>query len=180
MMRDPGKRAASETVSALASPSAPAPVSAPRPASLTGGALLVLLRCVGGIVWVVSVFAQWPSIQQDLELDGVAPAVALGVLAAFEAVWLGALALFAWLLWRGSNRARMLAMGWAAVSVTASAVSYFAAGAEITVRTTLLTVSLDILLMLALSSRDARAWTLGRRDARRERRRSRHRTSPSA
>lgn len=173
MTREPGKRAASEAVRALVSPPATAPVTAPRPASLTGGALLVLLRCVGGIIWVVSVFAQWPSIQQDLELDGVTPAVALGLLAAFQAVWIGSLALLAWFLWRGSNRARMLVMSWAAVSVTSSAISYFAAGAEITVRTTLLTVSLDILLMLALSSRDARAWTLGRRDARRELRRSR-------
>ena len=51
------------------------------------------------------------------------------------------------------------------VSVASAAIGYFANGEEITIRTTLLTLALDILVLLALSSRDARAW------ARRPRRR---------
>ncbi|WP_053386044.1 hypothetical protein [Leucobacter japonicus] len=165
------KRSASEAAAVLAGPQAPAPPTAKRPLSLAGGALLVLLRCLGGILWIVSVVIAWPRLMRDVDLDGVSSGLVLGVFVAFEALWICSLALFAWALWRGSNRARMLAMCWAATSITASAINYFVSGAEITVRTTLLTLSLDILLLLALSSRDARAWTIGRRDARREHKR---------
>ncbi len=58
------------------------------------------------------------------------------------------------------------------VSIITAAVGYFANGEEITVRTTLVTLALDILVLLALSSRPSRAWS------RRPRRPLRERTTP--
>jgi hypothetical protein len=49
-------------------------------------------------------------------------------------------------------------MIFATLSITAAAIDYFADGADITIRTTLVTLALDILVLLALSSRAARAY----------------------
>ena len=173
MSREPAKRGASEAVRVLVAPPVPAPADAKRPPSIAGGALLVLLRCVGGVLWVGGAILAWPEIREDIGIEPADSALGLSLLVGFSATGILVLATFAWLLWRGSNRARMLAMCWSAASITTAAIAYFAAGAEITVKTTLLTLSLDILLLLALSSRDARAWTLGKRDARRGRTRER-------
>ena len=65
---------------------------------------------------------------------------------------------FAWSIWRGSNLARVLMMCGVTISTISAATSYFVNGEQITIQTTLLTVALDILVLLALSSRDARVW----------------------
>jgi hypothetical protein len=77
------------------------------------------------------------------------------------------LTLFAWLIWRGSNTARVITMSVLTISIATAAVSYFSLGEQITVQTTLLTVALDILVLLALSSREARAWARRPRSSRR-------------
>ena len=63
------------------------------------------------------------------------------------------------------NLARVLVMCGVTLSTITAASSYFANGEQITIQTTLLTVSLDILVLLALSSRDARAWARQPRSA---------------
>ncbi|WP_449276796.1 hypothetical protein [Leucobacter sp. GX24907] len=172
MSQESGKRSAVEPPAALLATQSVS-LDAKRPGSLAGGAALIVLRSIGGIFWIIGLLAEWPSVSAKFEFDDVTSLVLLWLLLCVEGIWIGSLLLFAWLLWRGSNLARMLAMFWAAASITASAVAYFATGEQITVRTTLLTLALDILLMLALSSRDARAWTRGRKQARREAREGR-------
>ncbi|MNW67945.1 hypothetical protein D3C74_466250 [compost metagenome] len=58
----------------------------------------------------------------------------------------------------------------AAISTTSSFVGWAVSGDQITLRTTLLTVALDILVLLTLSSRDAAAYTRDERTERRLRR----------
>ncbi len=159
----PRKRAAIEPAATLFDREAePAPQDR-RPVSVSGGAALVVARALGTALWSVGLLRQWGSIRADLDLEPDESGVALGVLLGFQGFWMLLLLALAWLIWRGGNGARILVMIGATASITASAIAYFAAGEEITVRTTLLTLALDILILLALSSRDARAWTRRRR-----------------
>jgi uncharacterized membrane protein len=63
------------------------------------------------------------------------------------------------LVYRGVNWARMLVLVIATLGIVLAAVDVGAGGEAITLRTTLLTLSLDILILLALSSRSARAYS---------------------
>lgn len=64
---------------------------------------------------------------------------------------------------RGGNRARITAMILSAVAITGQAVVAFGTGAPVTFETTLLGLSLDILLILALSSQRSREFAHQRR-----------------
>ena len=171
MREAPRKRAAAEPAATLFAPEE-APPGAARPAAIMGGTALVLLRAAAAVLWWIGFAREWPETAADAGLDRVdglpeLPRVALAVLLAVGALWTALLLLLARRLWVGSNTARVLTMVWMTTSITASAAGYFASGAEITVRTTLLTLALDILILLALSSRPARAWARGRRGRRR-------------
>ncbi|RGE17356.1 hypothetical protein [Leucobacter sp. wl10] len=159
MPDEPRKRAAIEPPTTLFGREAqPAPTTN-RPVAVSGGAALVVARAGGAVLWGAGLLREWGSIRAEFELSGEESMLMLGILLGLQALWMLLLLVLAWLVWRGSNIARSLVMLGAAVSITASAVSYFTSGEEITVRTTLLTLALDILILLALSSRDARAWT---------------------
>lgn len=162
MTDEPRKRAAVEPASALFTREEQAGPRAARPFSISGGAALVVLRAGGAVLWSIGLLREWGSIRHELDLDAEESAWALGIVLGIEALWTLLLLVLAWSVWRGSNAARILVMLGTTASITASAISYFAAGEEITVRTTLLTLALDILILLALSSRGARAWTRGR------------------
>ncbi len=159
MTDEPRKRAALEPASALFIREEQADPKSSRPFSVSGGAALVVLRAGGAVLWSIGLLREWGSIRDELELGAEESAWALGIVLGFEALWALLLLALAWSVWRGSNAARIFVMLGATASITASAISYFALGEEITVRTTLLTLALDILILLALSSRDARAWT---------------------
>lgn len=144
-----------------------------RPTATSAGAVLVLLRALAGALWAVSVaFALPPWLQQiagaasgdasastDPDLAGLSdlgPATAIflafmGALFAVQVV-LGIRILF------GGNLSRVLVMLISVASISAGFLGWWQAGVEITLRTTLLTLSLDILVLLALSSRDAAAY----------------------
>lgn len=161
----PRKRsAADDAADFLTAPDGPRTV---RPAAITGGATLVLLRAAGGALWITNFFVAWPQVAVESDLTGSEQSVLLAFIAAFEIAWIVLLILLGVLVIRGSNTARMLVMIGSSLSIIASATGYFTAGEEITMRTTLLTLSLDILILLALSSREARAWSRGRSDRRR-------------
>jgi hypothetical protein len=49
-------------------------------------------------------------------------------------------------------------MLFATINITIAAIDSFTGDTEVTIRTTFVTVALDILILLALSSRNARAW----------------------
>lgn len=161
-----------------------------RPLSIVAGSVLVLLRAVAGALWAASVAFELPtwlraiagaaSGNADESLDltvsdlGVGTAVFLGVLGAVFVVQV----VFGILILFGSNLARVLVMLLSVGSISASFVGWWAYGQEITVATTLLTLSLDILVLLALSSRDAAAYAR-RKEGRRRRRAARAREGAS-
>ncbi|WP_150955192.1 hypothetical protein [Microbacterium testaceum] len=146
-----------------------------RPIAIVAGAVLVLLRAAAGALWAVSVaFSLPPWLRQiagaasgdasepadftvsDVGIGTTVFLVILGIVCAVQVV-LGIRILF------GGNLSRVVVMLISVGSISASFVGWWEFGQEITVRTTLLTLSLDILVLLALSSRDAAAFSRAKR-----------------
>lgn len=137
-----------------------------RPAAIVGGSLLVFLRAASGVLWGINLVIAWPKIVAD---DGLSPdesAVAFTLACAGGVFWVALFTVLGLLTWRGSRGARLLLMFGSTVSIIVAAADYFSAGQEITVRTTLMTLTLDILVLLAFSSKNARAWSQSRDHAR--------------
>jgi hypothetical protein len=180
--RMPRKRAAFEAPAALVAPVAGS-AAMTRPASTVAGAVLVLLRAAAGAVWLLSAALGWTwlgdaaALFNDSSVDASADtpadvgpvlAIVLGIVAAgvvFEAV-LGVLIL------RGRNGPRVLVLLFSTLSITTAFVGWWSQGQEIRIETTYVTIALDILILLALSSRSAAAY------ARRERTVSRPPSAP--
>ncbi|MFF3064054.1 LssY C-terminal domain-containing protein [Oerskovia sp. NPDC057915] len=152
-----------------------------RPAATTVGALLVVLGVVADLIWLANLALHWDQTLRSLFLGGDVTQAdidqASGPLLALVVVLLSLVALFqlflAWRVFKGRNWARDLVMVLAAFSTTSSFVGWAVSGNQITIRTTLLTVALDILMLLTLSSRDAAAYARSRRELRLERRAAR-------
>ncbi|WP_125133055.1 hypothetical protein [Microbacterium sp. 10M-3C3] len=180
--RVPDKRPAFEPPVALVAPTH-APADMPRPASIVAGSALVLLRAAAGALWVLSAVLGWteladaaslfnggptgdsgvrgaPTVSVEGDLDtSVLLAIVWAIVGAgvvFEAV-LGVLIL------RGRNIPRVLVLVFSTASIVSAFVGWWSAGQEIRIETTYITIALDILILLALSSRSAAAY------ARRER-----------
>lgn len=143
----------------------PAPPSMRRPAATTFGAVLVVCRVLAGVVWLFALALSWRQVvadDLDITIDSVqaeeASNLVLGVILIGGAAVLLVEIVLAVLIYFGSNWARITVMVFATISISVSAIDYFGADAEITLRTTLVTLALDILVMLALSSRNARAY----------------------
>ncbi|MFB9307882.1 hypothetical protein BJY17_002648 [Agromyces hippuratus] len=164
------KRPAFESPAVLVSPAPAAPMMR-RPVATTFGAVLVVLRVLAGVVWLISLAVLWRKtlvedlgvpLDSDLEADAGSNVVLTVVLVAGGIVLAVELVL-ALLIFRGSNWARITVMVFATLSITGSAFDYFGTDTEITLRTTLITLALDILVLLALSSRNARAYSRRRK-----------------
>jgi hypothetical protein len=159
-----GKRPAFESPVVLAQPEQ-APSAAPRPTATTLGAGLIVVRVLLGFFWLLALALDWNRvIENDLglapsadEWSGLSGTV-LNVVLVIGTLVLMAELVFAWLVFRGSNWARIAVMTVAIGSITVAALDYFLGGEDITIRTTLLTLGCDILVLLALSSRTSRAW----------------------
>lgn len=152
---------------------AAARADAKRPGSIALGAALVLGRAIAASVWLVGFTVTWGATAAELSLDHETSTVAYWIIAVMNIMLTLILVLFSWLIWRGSNFARVITMLVLTLSILGSAVGYFVQGQQITVRTTLFALALDILVLLALSSRDARAWARRPRSGQVETRRSR-------
>lgn len=161
-MAEPEKQWAFEGALALVSRDEDAAKQARRPLTTTLGALFVLGRAVAGVGWIAGFLLVLPELSREAGLEPDEELLVAIVVSAAAAVGVVVLLVLAWLIWRGSNAARMLVMFGLTLSITSSAIGYFSMGEEITVRTTLVVLALDILVLLALSSRDARAWSRGR------------------
>jgi hypothetical protein len=134
-------------------------------ATVYGGALMCL-RTISGFTFIVVAMLNPRQFAQTIVLDGVEPGsldgasanlvlvIVLGAYALALVLYL-LLALFVLL---GHNWARIVAMAFATVSIIVSFVRYWNSGVEITLRTTLLSLALDILILLALSSTAARVY----------------------
>lgn len=151
-----------------------------RPISIYLGVLLILLRTATTIVTAVNIAFDWKKVDIALDVGTGADAAEISsivfvVLMVFFGIAVVIDLVVARLIFTGSNRARFVAMILATILVLGSAADFFADGTSFTLENGgLLGLSLDILVLVALSDSDARDFTTsnsnGRRDARRGRR----------
>ena len=160
----PNKRPAYEPASELLKPVAYDP-DMKRPLTTVAGVALVFLRVIAGLIVLLTIVLDWPKAltEVDLTIEGVettpemTQTALIAVVALLAVVLLvdAALALF---ILTGHNWARVAVMTFAAISITGSFVQWWSEGQEITINGSLLTLGLDILILLALSSRSAAAY----------------------
>ncbi|SDR75644.1 hypothetical protein [Microterricola viridarii] len=137
-----------------------------RPAPTTMGAVLMCLRALAGVLVIAVAFGDREDFLNDVIFEGAkataeeraAASAFVDVLMIGYGAWLLFYLVLAWLVLRGVNWARVAAMLFATVSILVSFFEWWQSGLEITLRTTLLSLALDILILLALSSRAARAF----------------------
>lgn len=164
MTHAPDKRPAFEPASELLKPISHDP-DMKRPLSTVAGAALVYLRVAAGLLWIAAVLLDLPSWLREIDVsfdDAAdipgAAALSLAVLLGIVGVYLLADAVFAFFILRGHNWARVTVMTFSVISITVSFVQWWSDELEISINTTLLSLGLDILILLALSSRSAAAY----------------------
>ena len=169
------KRAAFESPGRLAERE-PAQPRMRRPLATAFGSVLVVLRVIAGAVWLIALAAQWDTlVEQEFDVrleaasDAAASDAALTLVLVIGGTVLAIDLVFAVLIWFGGNWARITVMLFATINITIAAIDSFTGDVEVTIRTTLLTVALDILILLALSSRESRAFARTTRGFRRSR-----------
>ena len=163
-MTRPTKRAAFESPVDLVRPVGYDP-DMPRPAAIGAGAALVMLRVLAGFLWLMALAFNWDVIANDVEIalgdvkltDG-AKTVGLAAILIVGGTATLAEGVLAVLIYRGMNWARVIVMVYAVASISAAFTTWWVGGQDIRIDTTLLTLSLDILVLLALSSRQAAAY----------------------
>jgi hypothetical protein len=137
-----------------------------KPQAIVGGAALMGARVLSGLLFIGLVSLSWrevaDSVTVDLDSSGItgtdAQDLALAlVLIAYGLALLAYIGL-AWLVFIGHNWARVTAMSMATVSIVIQLASSLTDGVAITLRTTLSSLALDILILLALSSSSARTY----------------------
>ena len=136
-----------------------------RPTSTVAGVVLVFLRVLSGLVVLALILLDWRSTIREIEVtvEGVesTPELAQGVLIAVV-VLLGVVLLvdaaLAFFILIGHNWARVTIMTFSAISITGSFIQWWSENQVITITGSLLTLGLDILILLALSSRSAAAY----------------------
>jgi hypothetical protein len=166
MTPTPEKRPAFEPAALLAEPGRPDPGMA-RPGATVAGAMLTLLRAASGVLWMVSVALGWDALTASLTVDDgvggpplttdvshlalVVILCGMGFLVVIDVV-------LAFLILRGWNWPRVFVMFVSVVSICSSFFSWWFQGEDLKLDTTLLSLALDILVLLALSSRGAAAY----------------------
>ncbi len=133
-----------------------------RPLSTVLGVILMLVGGVVGTVIVLAIIAGWREILEEASASlsaqesQILDAFML-VLVIVAALGVAFYYLLAILVFRGSNWARVAALTYTGFLVLVSAID-FLSGATITLGKDLFGLPLDILVMLALSSRSSRLW----------------------
>jgi hypothetical protein len=148
-----------------------------RPISIYLGVLMILLRAITTVVTAVNLAVDWKQVDISLDANTTADMSALSgavfvALMSFFGIAVVVDLVVAVLIFRGSNRARFAAMILATIMVVGSAVDFFADGTSFTLENGGL-LSLDILVLVALSDSDARDFTTGNSNSRRDARRGR-------
>ncbi|MFT4211490.1 MAG: hypothetical protein QM626_06410 [Microbacterium sp.] len=171
MTAQPRKRPAFESPVRLARPLVLDPHMR-RPSSTIAGAVLVLLRVAAGLLWLVALSFDWQNLatEVDADLAGITltsddVALGLSVVWIVAGVALAVEAVLAVLILRGRNWPRVIVMVFAVISISSSFTAWWVQGQEIRLNTTLLTLGLDVLVLLALSSRSAAAYARRRERA---------------
>jgi hypothetical protein len=137
----------------------------PRPISTVAGVGLVLLRVCAGVLALVAIAVGWGDLirSADVTIEGLDATAAstqgaLLALLIIGATLLAIDAVLAFLIYRGLNWPRMVVMLISVISIASAFAAWWAVGKEITVADTFVSLSLDILILLALSSRSAAAY----------------------
>lgn len=157
-MSDPHeRRPAFEPATRLLRPTGYDPTM-PRPAAVMAAVLLLALRIFSGTaVLVAAAFA--PEAVVDIEAltdDERSAAVIAAIVTAVIVLAVDAVLLR--LIWVGRNWARVAIMIVTTLAICAAFVGWWDQGQEITVDVGLVPLGLDVLILLALSSRDAAAY----------------------
>lgn len=139
-----------------------------RPAAIVVGALLMGSRVVAGLVAILvavlnrSAFAEALVIERPAGTASPNADLVLGILLGLYGVILMLGLGLAIAVYSGRNWARITAMTVSTVSIVTGFADYAFNGAAITFRTSLFSLTLDILILLALSSTAARHFARGR------------------
>ncbi len=170
------KRAAFESPASLVAPVA-GPPTMRRPISTTAGSALVLLRVLAGVIWLLALSLQWDNVftqafdEAGARLTGDEFAATSQAVYVFVVILVGVVLLIdlvlAVLTFLGLNWPRIVVMVISTISISTSFATWWVGDQEVTLQTTFLTLALDILVMLALSSRSARAYARRQRPPRR-------------
>jgi len=142
-----------------------------RPVPTVLGALLMMLRVGAGALYIALNLLDWNAVvasqvqagsltPDDSNTASLVLGIAMGVFGAGLVLYF----LLALLVLFGSNWARIAAMSYSSLIIVFSAIDSFNGGPEISLRNNLLGVALDILVVLALSSKRSREWARRRRD----------------
>lgn len=161
-MSDPGKRSAFEAPDTLLAPT-PYNPQMRRPVTITTGAALLLLSSFLGILSVFGFLRDWnlSLLTLGASLDGTIGSAAAderSILIAFTVVLFVIDALFGVLVFVGLNWARVFVMVFSVVNTTSAFLVWLTRGAELQSERSLYSLALDILILLALSSRSAAAY----------------------
>lgn len=165
------KRRAFESPAELVRPQSHNP-DMPRPSWTIVGAVLVVLRVAAGVLWLIALALAWDNVFVEIIGTGVDAAtlregeqIVLVAILVIGTIVLTVMLLLAYLIYRGLNWPRIVVMVFATLSITIAFLDWWSGNQEITIRTTLFTLALDILVLLALSSRPARAYARRREGA---------------
>jgi hypothetical protein len=141
-----------------------------RPVATIVGSVLLACRSVASVLLAGSIVLS--VVRDPASLTSIDPTVTsaellpvVGVVVAIIALFVIADVLLARLVFLGRNWARVTGMFFSLIAIAAQAVSVATGGPEITLRTNLVGVCLDVLLMMALSSDRARIWARRSRKA---------------
>ncbi|MFB2598234.1 LssY C-terminal domain-containing protein [Herbiconiux sp. P17] len=174
----PSAESVAETLAPVPTPHTSANASAlpekavRRPAQITFGAVVVLLRALTPMVLIALVLFDWQNVRDGIQLDldmslptAIDPRDAtIWVLVAFTAAFGVAEVLFGLYVFFGSNVARIAVMTFSVINIVIAATEHVLGHQAITLGTNLIGVSLDILILIALSSSRARDFARRPRD----------------
>ncbi|UDF14674.1 LssY C-terminal domain-containing protein [Antiquaquibacter oligotrophicus] len=137
-----------------------------RPAPIVVGALLMVLGAASTVIMAVAISAAWPEIIGSYDPSGLYSGALLAGVLWFLAILALAELFLAWLVYLGSNWARVVALTANAIALGLEVLSVATGGPAITLDTSLIPVAVDILLLLALSSQRATTYARSSRKTR--------------
>jgi hypothetical protein len=134
------------------------------PAPIVVGTALLLARAAVALYLLATLVMSRTTAIRELEhtttlTDATSGGRVLGIVVVCIALFAVAEAAIAWQLYRGRNQARVLAMSLSSLVIVVQAISLAGGGSALTLASTLSGLSLDVLLVLALSSDRARNYT---------------------
>ncbi len=137
-----------------------------RPVPTALGVLLMMLRVAAGVGYIAVNLIEWNRFV-DAQLspaehvsgtDYATVSLVLGIVMGVFGAGLVLYFLLALLVFFGSNWARIAAMSYSSLIIVFSAIDFFNGGPQISLKNNLLGLALDILVVLALSSKRSRLW----------------------